>query len=519
MGMTFCNLHLWGIDRQTIIEAMGEGDTLREINAPWLSLLPPNGDVDEAAGRLFRLAKVLTKDRPDALALHFYYFDDDSFHIRVCRDGRCAKTLSDEQSWAFLAKTLATLYADGHLDKAFKHKNLCVELDEKLQLLEETAGVALYDGPWAESRRVYRSTATRDRLDARATRLRALKNRFELIPLPVGEWPDYPRACLELASRLPKAFESNYHSVLGDPFWRRFAVPRQPWRVAMIGWDDARNRRLTLYDAREKRLHQLTTSEQIERALWVDRKARPVLIAFGQDGLGIKRAVCLKASGETAWAFEPPLQPFESLDCVDVNGEGVLTLTARAEATGQLHVWQVDGEGGRVVADRFLPYGALVDVDALDGFVAVDEASGELVLLNRQFGKRAGWPLPIPHFNPETCIACGTCLWMPWMIDGKCQGFDLACGELRTMRPELPVCLEASIDANTLAAYSSGKSLLLMDTGGRLVSRHTLENWRIERSQEGIARVVEIVGWPNSAMFTAGVLDRLEIRVWAIRER
>ena len=61
--------------------------------------------------------------------------------------------------------------------------------------------------------------------------------------------------------------------------------------------------------------------------------------------------------------------------------------------------------------------------------------------------------------------------------------------------------------------------MLLMDTGGRLVSRHTLENWRIERSQEGIARVVEIVGWPNSAMFTAGVLDRLEIRVWAIRER
>ena len=52
--------------------------------------------------------------------------------------------------------------------------------------------------------------AMAERLRQRALRLRQLKNRYELIPLPLESWPEYARACYELASALPRTFENHW---------------------------------------------------------------------------------------------------------------------------------------------------------------------------------------------------------------------------------------------------------------------------------------------------------------------
>ena len=517
MGMTFCNLHLYGLDRRSIVGAMGAGDALREINAPWLAVLPPMDEANEGADRLLRLARALTKGRPDALALHFYCFDDESFHIRVCRDGRCVKTLSDEQPWVFLARLLADLYDDASLDQAFRHKNQCVDLEEKLQLLEETVGEAFYDGPWSELRRVERSTAMRDRLAARAARLRRLRNRFELTPLLVDEWPEYPRACLELASALPNTFESNYHSVLGDPFWKRFAVPRQPWRVVMTVWNRDKDRLLTLYDAREKRLRRIVTDIKIERTLWVTRQGFPVVIAFGPEDAGLKRVVCLNDSGEAVWRFEPSLDRFQSLNWTEPTPEGLLTIACYEPKSKAMRVWQVDGETGRVVRHARLPWKTLIRMDALGGYAAADASGHRLALLDDGLESRAEWALEAP-MRPEYSFPAGSTVWTRIMERGALHGFDFAAGEPRAVRPELPVYLESVQPDGTMATTGTGADLLLLDAEGRLVSRHRLEGWRIDRLPDGMPCAVEIVGWPDSAMFTPEVLDRLALRVWAIRE-
>ena len=40
MGMTFCTLHLYAVERDALVKRLAPGDLLREQNAPWLSLVP-----------------------------------------------------------------------------------------------------------------------------------------------------------------------------------------------------------------------------------------------------------------------------------------------------------------------------------------------------------------------------------------------------------------------------------------------------------------------------------------------
>jgi len=513
MGMTFCNLHLYRIDRQAVVDAMGDGDILREINPPWLAVLPQEDGTDEGASRLLRMAKNLTKGNSGAIALHFYYFDDESFHIRVCREGRCVKTLSDDHSWAFLAGQLAATEGDDRLAKAFRYKNLCLNLKERLELLEKTVGTAFYDGPWAAPRRAARDNAMAVRLRQRASLLKRLRNRYELIPIPVEKWPEYARACSELASNLPRTFEDNYHNALEDPYFRRFTVPYQPWRVAMIEWAHDEKRRLTLYDSREKRIRRIVTKEKIERTLWVDRGGRPVLIAFGQDGLGLKRVVCLDASGEVAWSFAPPLDRFQSLSWTNPTPDGMLTIQCDEPESAHQRIWQLDGETGRIVRETDSPWKTLYRVDALGGYAAVNEHG--LALLNDDLTPRVEWTAEAP-MRPEYSFVSGRTLWMPFMKNGTLYGFDLACGELRAVQPELPVNLEAVLPDGTLAAVGMNTDLLLLDAVGRLASRHALEGWRLYSLPDGTPCVVESVGFPKNARFTQEVMDRLALRAWAV---
>lgn len=66
---------------------------------------------------------------------------------------RAASCHSDE-SWAKLGKQLDELFGDTSASKAFRYASRCSSLEEKLALLEETVGAALYDVPEEDALRV-----------------------------------------------------------------------------------------------------------------------------------------------------------------------------------------------------------------------------------------------------------------------------------------------------------------------------------------------------------------------------
>ena len=75
MGMTLTTLHFYKLDRSEVEPNIDSTDLIRDLNAPWLSVLPTNDSPIDDMHRLVKLAKLLTKNN-DAAALLFYYFDD-----------------------------------------------------------------------------------------------------------------------------------------------------------------------------------------------------------------------------------------------------------------------------------------------------------------------------------------------------------------------------------------------------------------------------------------------------------
>ena len=168
MGMTFCTLHLFAVERDALVKKLAPGDLLREQNAPWLSLVPVYDPEHVETQRLEKLAKALTKGTPQAAALLFSYFDDERFLCSFFRDGRKQAACLSQESWAKLGKKLDELFGDTSATKAFRYAARCFDLEEQVRLLEDSVGATLYDFPEEEQpRRVSRSDRTLREVKAR----------------------------------------------------------------------------------------------------------------------------------------------------------------------------------------------------------------------------------------------------------------------------------------------------------------------------------------------------------------
>ena len=153
MGMSFATLSLYGAERSALEAALAPGDLLRDRNLPWLTLVPAQEEEGDLLLRLEKAARRLTKGS-DAAALLFFYYDDDAFVCRLYRNGRRAASCHSDESWAKLGKQLDELFGDTSASKAFRYASRCSSLEEKLALLEETVGAALYDVPEEDAPRV-----------------------------------------------------------------------------------------------------------------------------------------------------------------------------------------------------------------------------------------------------------------------------------------------------------------------------------------------------------------------------
>ena len=226
MGTSTATLHLRGIERDALAAVLGGETVLRDNNPPWLDVLTPNAS---QASALEKLAKKLTKGRPEAAALLFDYFDDDLFYCALYREGKKAAGCRSGESWAKLGKALDALFGDKLAGQAFRYAARCVELEEQVLLLEETVGTALLDHPEFEPRVVPRSDALLREIKAREAALRKRKNQCVLTELPVEEWPRDWQAQLGLYERIRSAWR-NYDtsSLLYDFGLSRCSVPQHP---------------------------------------------------------------------------------------------------------------------------------------------------------------------------------------------------------------------------------------------------------------------------------------------------
>ena len=215
MGMTFCTLHLFAVERDALVKKLAPGDLLREQNAPWLSLVPVYDPEHVETQRLEKLAKALTKGTPQAAALLCSYFDDERFLCSFFRDGRKQAGCLSQESWAKLGKKLDELFGDTSATKAFRYAARCFDLEEQVRLLEDSVGTALYDFPEEEQpRRVSRSDRTLREVKAREAALRKRPKQFVLTEMAREEWPERLRLREALLKLLRTAWRTYQLSTL-----------------------------------------------------------------------------------------------------------------------------------------------------------------------------------------------------------------------------------------------------------------------------------------------------------------
>ena len=104
MGMSFATLSLYGAERSALEAALAPGDLLRDRNLPWLTLVPAQEEEGDFPLRLEKAARRLTKGS-DAVALLFYYYDDDAFVCRLYQKRSAGRLLSQRRILGKAGKT------------------------------------------------------------------------------------------------------------------------------------------------------------------------------------------------------------------------------------------------------------------------------------------------------------------------------------------------------------------------------------------------------------------------------
>ena len=541
MGMTFCTLHLYAVERDTLVKKLAPGDLLREQNAPWLSLVPVYDPEHVETQRLEKLAKALTKGTPQAAALLFSYFDDERFLCSFFRDGRKRVACSSQDSWAKLGKKLDELFGDTSATKAFRYAARCFDLEEQVRLLEDSVGAALYDFPEeAQPRRVPRSDRTLREIKAREAALRKRPKQFVLTEMAREEWPEQLRLREALLNLL-------------RPAWRTYQLSTLLYNMDYILFDVPGARDLVSYpyiDFEQHRhgvlFYNSRTGEHWEpkappgipgRAVWQTRQGDTVLLFlhilserkegnswFVSGGRG--GVLCLGRDETERWRFEPEMHGDQRLTHIHSSADGVITLFASGINGGIVagaKIFQIDGETGKLLRTRNIPHGNEVHHLAyskdLKRFVYCERITKDLVLLNDELEETARWP----NYKGDAFFRvnnfCGRLLWEQRYYDMRSVYLhDLLDGTVRKVPLEVPVYVRSVLPDGRILGVNEKQSILTVLNGeGIVVSRCTVPGMIqcILPEMNGVFIGEER---PLSADFSApgALFDEAETHVWRL---
>lgn len=507
--MSLCTLNMMNVDMSAIRKAMGERDALRGINAPWISVLPPENEPDNGHDRLAKIARKLTKDTPDAIALVFIYFDDDNFWVEFVRNGRKIKTLSDSDSWAFAGQLFSGMYGSDAPKKVMRLMKSAMNLTERLTLVEQTIGTALYDTQLETPRRVEKSDEMYTILVARQKQLRKLRNKFALEPVPMEDWPEYVRACACLSDK-PGIDRS--HTLMEAQF-RSNRILHKPWLAVNPEWNDT-DRIFRIYDLKTDTIKSISVNRYFTSPIWITDNDETVFLECSDDGRGAAYVTCLNPDNTVKWRFAPEITDRYSLECVDVSADGILTIFGNKFTTTGI-LWRINSNDGSVICSRELFVHGIRYVEALDAFVAeLPERVGILVLdgsLNEIKRMSIG---SLKRFMPESMLLYGTEMWENFSAGHKYMGIDLSTGAMLELHPQTPVEVLYILSNGLFAGTTTElKSLMIFDREGNLLSKHKLNAFSIDSLPDGMPCAVE-VEYNHS-----GVWPKADnIKVWAIKE-
>lgn len=541
MGMTFCTLHLYAVEHDALLQKLAPRDLLRDLNAPWLSIVPGYDPEHAETQRLEKLAKALTKGRPQAVALLFFYFDDERFLCSFFRDGRKKAACSSRESWVKLGKQLDALFGDNSSSKAFRYASRCFDLEEQVRLLEDSVGAALYDFPEeAQPRRVPRSDVTLRQIKAREAALRKRPKQFVLSELPQEEWPERLRLREALLKLLRPAWRTyQLSTLLYEMDLRLYGVPGAPDLTGYPYIDFEQHRHGVLfYNSRTGEHWEPKTPPGIpDRAVWQTRQGDVALLyarilseqVSGSSWSCSGRCswvICLGRDGTERWRFEPEMHREQSLEHIHSSEDGVVTLFASGINGGIVagaKIFQIDGETGKLLRTRSIPHGNEVHHLAyskdLKRFVYCERITKDLVLLNDELEETARWPnyKGDAFFRVENL--CGRLLWEQRYYDKKSVYLhDLLDGTVRKVPLEVPVYVLSVLPGGRILGVNEKQSILTVLNGeGIVVSRCTVPGEiRCVLSETNGVWIGEL-RLPKNDFVTSGALfDEAETHVWRL---
>ena len=538
MGMTFCTLHLYAVERDTLVKKLAPGDLLREQNAPWLSLVPVYDSEHAETQRLEKLAKALTKGAPQAAALLFSYFDDERFLCSFFREGRKQAGCLSQESWAKLGKKLDELFGDTSASKAFRYASRCFDLAEQVRLLEDSVGAALYDFPEeAQPRRVPRSDRTLREIKAREAALRKRPKQFVLTEMAREEWPERLRLREDLLQPEWKAYD--LVPSISVMSLAPYLVPEAPGQAACCYTDYRRHRHGVLfYNGRTGDHWEMEMLTGIPcRAVWQTQQGDVALLyarILSEQVSGSSWScsgrwswvICLGRDGTERWRFEPEMHGDQRLTHIHSSEDGVVTLFASGINGGVVagaKIWQIDGETGRLLRTRNIPHGNEVHHLAyskdLKRFVYCERITKDLVLLNDELEEAARWP----NYKGDAFFRennfCGRLLWEQRYYDMRSVYLhDLLDGTVRKVPLEVPVYVRSVLPDGRILGVNEKQSILTVLNGeGIVVSRCTVPGMIqcILPEMNGVFIGEER---PLSADFSApgALFDKAETHVWRL---
>ena len=541
MGMTFCTLHLFAVERDALVKKLAPGDLLREQNAPWLSLVPVYDPEHVETQRLEKLAKALTKGAPQAAALLFSYFDDERFLCSFFRDGRKQAGCLSQESWAKLGKKLDELFGDTSATKAFRYAARCFDLEEQVRLLEDSVGAALYDFPEEEQpRRVPRSDRTLREVKAREAALRKRPKQFVLTEVAREEWPERLRLREALLKLLRPAWRTyQLSTLLYNMNYILFDVPGARDLVSYPYIDFEQHRHSVLvYNSRTGEHWEPKAPPGIpDRAVWQTRQGDVALLyarilseqVSGSSWSCSGRCswvICLGRDGTERWRFEPEMHREQSLEHIHSSEDGVVTLFASGINGGIVagaKIFQIDGETGKLLRMRSIPHGNEVHHLAyskeLKRFVYCERITKDLVLLNDELEETARWP----NYKGDAFFRennfCGRLLWEQRYYDMRSVYLhDLLDGTVRKVPLEVPVYVRSVLPDGRILGVNEKQSILTVLNGeGIVVSRCTVPGMIQCILPEMNGVFIGELRLPKNDFVTSGALfDEAETHVWRL---
>ena len=548
MGTTITSLHLYGMERKDLVPFLAEDDVLRDVNPPWLSIIPSSDGDRHDPSRMERLAKKLSKQHEDAYALLFFYIDEDAFACKLFKAGKRVAECQSNQSWAKLGKALNLLFGDEAPAKSLRYASHCFSLDEQVQLLEETLGVALLDFPEEEGRTVPRSDALVRAIKAREAALRKRPNQCTLTEVPFEEWPEpfQAKQCLYAILR-PDWRQVSVSELLCEIASWRYVVPYREHIAAYPDYDiPGHNSTVYFFNKRSglpsklflPRVHVLTGG-----ALWATRAGAPVFLVtrflrtrvkdtrFGPvevDENSQPYLACFDADGKEIWKFCAETEQ-EYLHAVHTAADGTITLYSPCQS---LHhedgteyidgrIYQVDGETGALLRSVRIPAAEdmhiLFRVDAIDGFIYHSQEKQEVVVLDAAFHETARWHKAHGILNFEIK---GSLIWDQSFSHRELEILDLRTGCARTVRLELPLFVRGVLpDGKILATNDAGNQLTVFDQDGKVISRHTVPGSLAEVFPEnGRVLLSEWRSTEDTTYYCEKSLNASSMHVWQLED-